>query len=103
MPGRLEGKTALVTGAAHGQGRSHAIRFAQEGAAGVIVTDLPAEHDVDVQYRLGSSEELDETARRVEEAGAKVHAGRADVRNRAGLQQIFDETADDFPEIDVIV
>lgn len=102
MPQRLQGKTALITGAAHGQGRSHAVRFAEEGA-NVIVTDLPPKGDVAVKYQLGSTEELGETVRMVETAGGKAHAAGADVRDRPGMQKVFDETADDFPELDIIV
>lgn len=102
MSARLQGKAALITGAAHGQGRSHAVGFAQEGA-NVIVTDLPPQGSVDVLYELGTTEELDETVRLVEEAGGKAHAGLADVRDRAALRQVFDDTADEFPQLDVIV
>lgn len=102
MTERLQGKTALITGAAHGQGRTHAVAFAQEGA-NVIVTDLPPQGNVDVQYQLGSMEELEDTARMVKEAGGKSFAGGADVRDRAAMQQVFDDTADEFPHLDVIV
>jgi NAD(P)-dependent dehydrogenase (short-subunit alcohol dehydrogenase family) len=79
MPGLLEGKTALITGAAHGQGRSHAVRFAREGAD-VIITDVEGQGAVNVQYQLGSREELEETARMVEQEDRRAYAAVADVR-----------------------
>ena len=102
MSGRFEGRTALVTGAAHGQGRAHAVRLAREGAD-VIVTDLGDPSALDVGYSLGTSEELAETAQLVEQEGRRAHAAPADVRDRAGLQRLFDETAEAFGRLDVIV
>lgn len=102
MSGRLEGKTALITGAAHGQGRAHAVRFAREGAD-VIVTDLGDPSAVEVGYQLGTVEELEETARLVEQEGRRAYWAPADVRDRDGLRRIFDGTAEEFPRLDVIV
>ncbi len=68
--GRLDGRNALITGAARGQGRSHALHFAEEGA-NLALLDIG--HDVDVcAYPLGSEEQLEETARRCRELGAEV-------------------------------
>jgi SDR family mycofactocin-dependent oxidoreductase len=102
MSDRLEGKTALITGAAHGQGRAHAVRFAREGAD-VVVTDLADPSAVDVAYDLGTEEELEETARMVEREDRRAFWAPADIRDRAALQAVFDATADDFPELDIIV
>jgi (+)-trans-carveol dehydrogenase len=102
MPGLLEGKTALITGAAHGQGRSHAVRFAREGAD-VIITDVEGQGAVNVQYQLGSREELEETARMVEQEDRRAYAAVADVRDRIAMQRVFDDTASEFPRLDVIV
>jgi SDR family mycofactocin-dependent oxidoreductase len=102
MAKRLEGKTALVTGAAHGQGRAHAVRFAREGAD-VIVTDLADPTAVDVDYDLGTKEELEETARMVEREDRRTYWAPADIRDRAALKALFGATADDFPQLDVIV
>ncbi len=62
--GTLEGKVAFITGAARGQGRSHAIRLAEEGAD-IIAIDIV--HDIDtMQYALSTPEDLAETVRQVE-------------------------------------
>jgi SDR family mycofactocin-dependent oxidoreductase len=83
MAGRLEGKVALITGAGRGQGRSHAIRLAEEGAD-VIAVDALSSYGT-VPYPMASPADLDETARAVEKTGRRVHARKADVRDRAGL------------------
>ena len=102
MAKRLDGKTALITGAAHGQGRAHAVRFAREGAD-VIVTDLGGPSAVDVPYELGTTGELEETARLVEQEGRRGYAGAADIRDREALQALRDATGEDFPKLDIIV
>jgi SDR family mycofactocin-dependent oxidoreductase len=102
MAKRLEGKTALITGAAHGQGRAHAVRFAREGAD-VIVTDLGGPSAVDVDYDLGTTSELEETVRLIEQEGQRGYAGTADIRDRAALQALRDATAEEFPKLDIIV
>jgi (+)-trans-carveol dehydrogenase len=98
---RLEGKTAFITGAAHGQGRAHAVRFAQEGAD-VIMIDLEKQGDVNVEYATGTWQELQETARLVEREDRRAYAAIADVRDRVALQRVFDATAADFPRLDII-
>ena len=69
--GRVQGKVAFITGAARGQGRSHAVRLAEEGAD-IIAVDIC--HDVDsLPYHLASPDDLKETARLVEHlAGGRV-------------------------------
>src|SRR5215470_12149574 len=59
MAGRLEGKVAFITGAARGQGRSHAVRFAEEGAD-IIAVDL-CDQIASVAYPMPTREDLDET------------------------------------------
>jgi NAD(P)-dependent dehydrogenase (short-subunit alcohol dehydrogenase family) len=74
MAGLLEGKVALVSGAARGQGRSHAVRLAEEGAE-IIAFDIC--HDVDsVLYPLSTREDLDETVAEVEKQDRRIVAGR---------------------------
>lgn len=78
MTGRVEGKIALVTGAARGQGRSHAVRLAEEGADIIAIDlckDMPG-----VDYALGTEEDLAETARLVEKLDRRVYTAKADVR-----------------------
>ncbi|BDZ39320.1 mycofactocin-coupled SDR family oxidoreductase [Microbacterium suwonense] len=101
MNARLEGKTALITGAAHGQGRAHAIRLASEGAD-IIALDL-AGQKLNVAYPLGTNEELEETARLVRELGRKAHTAQADIRDREALARVADETAEEFPHLDILV
>jgi SDR family mycofactocin-dependent oxidoreductase len=77
--GRVEGKVAFITGAARGQGRSHAVRLAEEGAD-VIVLDIC--HDLhSVPYPLGTRKELEETAATVIELGRRCELIEADVRD----------------------
>ena len=70
--GRLEGKVAFITGAARGQGRSHAVRLAQEGAD-IIAVDL-LDQVGSVGYPLATPEDLDETVRLVEACPGAVTA-----------------------------
>jgi SDR family mycofactocin-dependent oxidoreductase len=80
---RFAGKVALITGAARGQGRSHAVRLAAEGAD-VIALDIC--HDIDsVAYDLGTPADLEETARLVREQDRRVVTGQVDVRDADAL------------------
>ncbi len=100
MP-ELEGKVAFITGAARGQGRSHAVRLAQEGADIVAVdicVDTPS-----IDYPNASRAELDETAQLVEAQGCKAVALTADVRNREALQKAFDEGMSSFGRVDIVL
>jgi len=99
--GPLTGRTALISGAAHGQGRAHAVRLAREGAD-IIAFDR-CEPEASAGYPLGSWEELVETAALVEQEGRRCHLGRADVRDRNALRELFDQTAASFPQLDIIV
>lgn len=85
MGDRLEGKVALITGAARGQGKSHCIRLAEEGAS-IIAVDLLDQIDT-VRYPLGSDEDMADTVAQVEGVGQKVVARKADVRERGQLRE----------------
>src|SRR5271163_4734076 len=85
MADRLRGKVALITGAARGQGRSHAVRFAEEGAD-IIALDL-CEQIATNPYPLAVAEDLEQTVKEVEAAGGRVVALKADVRERSQLKQ----------------
>lgn len=83
--GRLTGKVAFVTGAARGQGRSHAVHLADEGAD-LILVDI----GVDIAsngYPLGTAADLAETVKLVEKSGRRAIAAQVDVRDRAGLEK----------------
>lgn len=99
--GRVEGKVAFITGGARGQGRAHAVRLAEEGA-NIIITDICENMDT-VQYDLGTSEELAETARIVESKGRAVVAVKADVRNEQAMADAVQEGVDRLGKIDIVV
>ncbi|AHY47917.1 oxidoreductase, SDR family [Rubrobacter radiotolerans] len=104
--GRLDGKVALITGGARGQGRSHALTFAREGAE-VAVCDLAPEGSADalrsVPYPLASAEDLEETRRAVEALGRGCLAVRADVRSSAQMRGAAEQTVERFGKVDVLV
>src|SRR5882762_6306281 len=86
--GKLEGKVAFITGAARGQGRSHAVRLAQEGAD-IIAVDICAQIG-SVAYPMATPEDLAETAKEVEALDRRIVARQADVRDEAGLRAAFE-------------
>jgi SDR family mycofactocin-dependent oxidoreductase len=100
MNARLDGHTALITGAGRGQGRAHALRLAAEGAS-VVVTDLG--HDLDeVGYPLATGADLDQTAALVAKAGGRVLAVPADVRSQADLDAAVAAGQAEFGPIDIV-
>lgn len=99
--GSLDGKVALVTGAARGQGRSHAIRLAEEGAD-VIALDVCAPVET-VTYRGATRADLDETAAEIEKLDRRVVAREADVRDLAALQAAVAEGVAELGRLDVVV
>lgn len=97
---RFEGKVVLVSGVARGQGRNHAVRFAREGAR-VIGFDIC--HDVEhAPYPLATEEDLAETVRLVESAGAPMHAEVADVRDWDAVRRVMRAGVERFGRLDVI-
>jgi SDR family mycofactocin-dependent oxidoreductase len=99
--GRVAGKVALVTGAARGQGRSHAVRLAAEGAD-ILAVDIcaPVAH---MGYATATPEDLATTARLVEEAGGRVVTAVADVRDAPGLTAVVAEGAAALGGLDIAV
>jgi len=99
--GRVAGKVALVTGAARGQGRSHALRLAAEGAD-IVAVDVcaPIDH---LDYALATTEDLATTARLVEESGARVVTAAVDVRDAAALAGAVAEGAAALGGLDIAV
>jgi NAD(P)-dependent dehydrogenase (short-subunit alcohol dehydrogenase family) len=99
--GRVAGKVAFVTGAARGQGRSHAVRLAEEGAD-IIAVDLC--HDIDtIGYPMATPEDLDETARLIEKTSQRVVIAQADVREAAQLQTALESGLAEFGKLDIVV
>lgn len=99
--GRVEGKVAFITGAGRGQGRSHAVKLAMEGAD-IIAVDLCAPV-AGAPYAMASRDDLDETERLVEEAGGKIVARQADVRDLDALTAVVDEGVQMFGRLDIII
>jgi SDR family mycofactocin-dependent oxidoreductase len=99
--GLLDGRVVFITGAARGQGRSHAVMFAEEGA-NIVGVDICEDLDV-VPYKLGTLEELQETARLVEKTGQHMVVCKADVRDKVALQSAFDAGVREFGDIDTVV
>jgi SDR family mycofactocin-dependent oxidoreductase len=101
MPGRVEGKVAFITGAARGQGRSHAIRLAEEGAD-IIAVDI-CRQIASNPYPLSTPEDLSETERAVKELDRRVVARQADVRERDELREAVEAGLADLGRIDIVV
>jgi SDR family mycofactocin-dependent oxidoreductase len=100
MAGRLEGKVALVSGAARGQGRSHAVRLAQEGAD-IIAFDV-CKQLASVPYPMAVPEDLKETARQVENLDRRIIAREADVRDAAAVRAIVEEGVSELGRLDIV-
>src|ERR1700745_3673008 len=98
--GKLEGKVAFITGAARGQGRSHAVRLAQEGAD-IIAVDLCAQV-ASVPYPMATPQELDQTVKEVEALDRRIVATQADVRDCDALKQALDEGVAQFGRLDIV-
>lgn len=99
-PGRLTGKVAFVSGAARGQGRSHALRLAQEGAD-VIAFDV-CRQLASVPYPMATPDDLKETVRQVEELDRRIVAREADVRDSDALAALVAEGVGEFGRLDVV-
>lgn len=97
----LEGRVAFITGAGRGQGRSHAVRLAEEGAD-IVAVDVCRSFDT-VPYPMASREELDQTCAMVEKAGRSAVAVEADVRDLAALRSAVSETIDRFGRLDIVI
>jgi SDR family mycofactocin-dependent oxidoreductase len=100
MSARVEGRVAFITGVARGQGRSHAVRLAREGAniIGIdICADIPANH-----YPMASRDELDETVELVEGGGGKIVASVADVRDFHQVKAAVDAGVAHFGRLDIV-
>ena len=99
--GKLDGKVVFVTGAARGQGRSHAVRLAQEGAD-VIAVDRCADVPT-VGYPMATEDDLAETVRQVEALDRRIVSRVADVRDTAALTQAVDEGVAELGRLDIVL
>src|SRR6202048_4265453 len=101
MAGRVEGKVAFITGAARGQGRSHAVRLAREGAD-IIAIDICKQID-SVRIPLSTPEDLAETADLVKGHNRRIYTAEVDVRDYDGLKAAVDAGVDQLGRLDIIV
>ncbi|MGY1623701.1 mycofactocin-coupled SDR family oxidoreductase [Geodermatophilus sp. SYSU D00965] len=99
--GKLDGKVAFITGAARGQGRSHAVRLAQEGAD-VIAVDLCAQLDT-IAYPMATPDDLAETVRAVEALDRRIVARQADVRDVAALRSVVEDGVAELGRVDIVL
>jgi SDR family mycofactocin-dependent oxidoreductase len=98
---RLEGKVAIITGAARGIGRATAIAFAREGAA-VMGIDIAGPVSATLEVEPANGGELDETGRLVDAAGGKWVALHLDQRNLQALRDAATKTVQTFGKIDIL-
>src|SRR5271169_6240863 len=99
--GELDNTVAVITGAARGQGRNHAVALAEQGAD-IIAVDLCADIDA-IPYPLATKSDLDETVRLVQAAGRRVMPVIADVRDLAQLEAGIQAGIDELGDIDIVI
>ena len=99
--GLLDGKVAFISGGARGQGRSHAIRLAEEGAD-IITFDI-CEQLGSVAYAGATESDLAETVELVEKHDRRILARKADVREPEAVQAVFDEGVSEFGRVDIVL
>lgn len=99
--GRFEGKVALITGGARGQGRSHALHLAQEGAD-VVLTDI-CEQIPGVHYPMADKADLDRTVAEVEELGRRCLGYVADARDGHRMREVVDAAVAELGRLDTVV
>ncbi|AKK26778.1 mycofactocin-coupled SDR family oxidoreductase [Mycobacterium sp. EPa45] len=102
MAGRVEGKVAFITGAARGQGRSHAIRLAEEGAD-IIAIDVCKRISSNADIPAPTPDDLAETADLVKNLGRRVVAAEVDVRDYAAIKDAVDSGVEQLGRLDIIV
>jgi SDR family mycofactocin-dependent oxidoreductase len=99
--GRMDGKVVFITGAARGQGRSHAVRLAEEGAD-IVAVDICEQIETNT-FPMATPEDLELTVKEVEALGRRIVARKADVRDRAALAAVIDEGVAELGRLDVVV
>jgi (+)-trans-carveol dehydrogenase len=101
MTQRIKDRVAFITGAARGQGRSHAILLAEHGAD-IIAVDI-CEPYATVEYPAATEEDLAETVRLVQERGGRIVARKADVRDHVALAAAVQDGVSEFGRLDIVV
>ena len=101
MAGKLEGKVVFITGAARGQGRSHAVRLAQEGAD-IIAIDVTKQIET-VPYATATAEDMQETVRQVEALDRRIVAAEADVRDFDAMKAVVDRGVAELGRLDIVL
>lgn len=102
MGGRVEGKVAFITGAARGQGRSHAVRLAEEGAD-IIAIDVCRKISSDSRIPSSTPDELAETADLVKNLGRRIVTAEVDVRDHDAMKEVVDSGVEQLGRLDIIV
>ena len=102
MAGRVEGKVAFITGAARGQGRSHAVRLAQEGAD-IIAIDVCKRISSNKDIPAPTPDDLAETADLVKNLNRRIVTAEVDVRDYDALKAAVDSGVDQLGKLDIIV
>jgi (+)-trans-carveol dehydrogenase len=102
MAGRVDGKVAFITGAARGQGRSHAVRLAQEGAD-IIAIDICKPIDEDMLIPASTPEDLAETTDLVKSLNRRIVTAEVDVRDFDALKPAVDSGVEQLGRLDIIV
>src|SRR5699024_12225251 len=97
----LNGRVALVTGAARGQGRTHCEALAREGCD-IIAVDACADFPT-VEYPMATEEDLAETARRVDALGRRCVTTRADVRDLPAMREAVGHGVSELGGLDFVV
>ena len=99
--GKLDGKVAVITGGARGQGRAHALTLAREGAD-IVICDIAAQIDT-VPYPMATPADMEETVRLVEDLDRRCVAVQADVRDGAQMQAVAERAMSEFGRIDILL
>ena len=100
MAGRVAGKVAFITGAARGQGRSHALRLAEEGAD-IIAVDLCAQVS-SVPYAMSTPDDLAETVKEIEALDRRIVATQADVRDYGAVKAAVEDGVAQLGRLDIV-
>src|ERR1700742_1613787 len=99
--GRHDGRVAFITGAARGQGRTHAVRLAAEGAD-IVAVDICRDIE-SMDYPNATPDDLDETIKLVENHGRRIIAHQADVRDSGALKRVVDEGVRELGRLDIVI